>query len=83
MCILILDNPRRTVYIIDRSKQTTQPSLIRGGLQNREENIMFNFIKWNWDRLLGILAIIAAVIAANAHILDVTRGAYNLFTLIY
>jgi hypothetical protein len=40
-------------------------------------------IKWNWKNYLVIAACIAAVVALNAHVLHVTRGAYNLFEILF
>ena len=44
---------------------------------------MINFIKWNWKNLLSILIAIAALLAANAHVLHVTKGCYNIIEILF
>ena len=44
---------------------------------------MIDFIKWNWKSLLAILLAIAALLAANAHVLKMTQGAYNMIEILF
>ena len=44
---------------------------------------MFNFIKWNWKNLLAIMFAIIALLAINAHVLQMTHGAYNMIEILF
>ena len=44
---------------------------------------MLSFIKWNWKNLLAIVIAIAALLAINAHTLQMTQGCYNMIEILF
>jgi hypothetical protein len=77
--VYIIDIKYQRYLIVDKTHAhgSTAGATIKGG------NNMINFIKCNRVQLLTIAACVVALVAMNAHVLNVTHGCYNLITILF